>query len=219
MGKAIRVLMVAGMVAGLPFGTAIAQVGLVRMDDFEQCRRAETMAELRLKSCTQVVEDTSRIAEVRADGFLNRGVAKEELGDISGAIADYTEGLKLNPSYRQLYHRRGLAYDEQGKADLAIADFSHAIRLEPKDTEALIYRGLTHAAQGDFDRALMDYDTALAENPDDSIALVIRGEIRETMGRSDTAIADYRRALQLDPQNAEAKEGLARLEAKGANTE
>lgn len=211
-GIAIWLLILAGSLA-VP-GMATAQVGLASADDFEQCRRAETMAELRLKACTSVIEDSSRIAEVRAEAYLNRGGAHEELGNLPPAIADYTEGISLNPSNPTLYHRRGLAYDLDGKRDLAIADFSQAIRINPKDVEALIYRGLSYAAEGDHDRAVLDYDAAIAEEPDDALVLAIRGESREALGNRDSAIADYRRALELDPGNEEAEAGLARLGAR-----
>lgn len=216
LSQAIRVLMAAAMVASFGWG-AVGQIGTAGTDDLDQCRLDETMSELRLKACTRVIEDSQRIADVRAEAFLNRGTAKEELGDIAGAIADYTEGLKLNPNYRQLYLRRGLAYEQDGKRDQAVTDFSQAIRLDPKDAEALIFRGLTYASQGDFGRALMDYDAAIAENPDDDMALVMRGEVREEIGQRESAIADYRRALELNPQNVEAKEGLERL--RGARSE
>lgn len=212
--KAIQTLALAGITAVLGCSTAWAQIGIVRMDDFEQCRRAETMVELRLKSCTAVIEDISKIAEVRAEAYLNRGIAHEELGNIAAAIADYTEGLKFNPDYRMLYHRRGLAHDLDGKRDLAIADFSQAIRIDSKDVEALIYRGLSYAAEGDHSRAILDYDAALAEEPDDAAVLAIRGESREALGDRDRAIADYRKALELDPENDAAGEGLARLGAE-----
>lgn len=205
----IRVLTLTAAV--LACGVAQAQLGAVNLDDFEQCRRPETLAELRLRSCTGVIDDTSRIGDIRAEAYLNRGIAHEELGQIQRAIEDYTQGLKLNPDYRALYNRRGLAYYDEDKRDLAIADFSQAIRLDPKDTEALIYRGLAYAAQDDHDKAILDYNAALAENPDDAAVVAIRGESREANGDRDRAVADYRRALELDPQNEAAAAGLQRL--------
>ena len=204
---------IAAIAVALSCGRATGQVGVgtVTLDDLEQCRRTETMVELRLKSCTNVISDLSRIAEIRAEAYLNRGAAQEDLGKITEAIGDYTQGLKLNPGYRALYHRRGLAYDQEGKTDLAIADFSHAIRLDSQDTEALVYRGLSYASLGDHDRAIQDYNAALADNPDDADILTIRGESREALGDSDRAKADFRRALEIDPENADAAEGLARL--------
>lgn len=210
-GIAIWLLVAASLVVPV---AAAAQIGPSSTDDFERCRRAETLVELKLKACTSVIEDSSRIAEVRAEAYLNRGGAHEELGNISAAIADYTEGMKLNPGNPMLYLRRGLAYDVDGKRELAIADFSQAIRLDPKEVDALVYRGLSHAAEGDHDRAILDYDAALAEEPQDAVVLAIRGESREALGDRDRAIADYRKALELDPRNEAAEAGLARLGAK-----
>lgn len=190
---------------------AVGQVGTARLDDFEQCRRPEAMVELRLKSCTSVIDDSTRITVIRAEAHLNRGIAREELGNLAEAIDDYTQGLKLNPEHRGLYHRRGLAYDQEGKSDLAIADFSHAIRLDPKDVEALIYRGLSYAALGDHHRAILDYDAALDENPDEAAVLAFRGESHEAIGDRERAKADFHRALKLEPGNGDAKAGLARL--------
>ncbi len=66
-GIAIPLLIAVGCIASA--SAAIAQTGIASTDDFEQCRREETMAELRLKACTAVIEDSSRIDEVRAEAF------------------------------------------------------------------------------------------------------------------------------------------------------
>jgi tetratricopeptide (TPR) repeat protein len=211
-GIAIPLLIAVGCIASA--SAAIAQTGIASTDDFEQCRREETMAELRLKACTAVIEDSSRIDEVRAEAFLNRGMAHAQLGDTSAAIADYTQGLKLNPKNRALYNRRGLAYELEGKRDLAIADFTAALSIDPEDIEALVYRGLSYAEAGDYNQAIVDFDTALALNPNDADVLVFRGETREALGDRDKAIEDYRKALSLDPQNEFAEAGLKRLGAK-----
>lgn len=211
-GLAIRFLIVAGSLALT--GPGAAQLGVASIDDFEQCRRDETMVELKMKSCTSVIEDPSRMAAVKAEALLHRGIAREQLGNISAAIADFTEGLKLNPGYRALYHRRGLAYDLAGKRDLAIADFSKAISIDPKDVEALVYRGLSYAEAGDHGRAILDFDAALAEDPKDAAVLAFRGESREALGDRDGAIADYRKSLDIEPGNELAEAGLARLGEK-----
>lgn len=211
MAHAMRMLMAAGLTVGLGPEPASAQIDLAQTDSFELCRRPESMPESRLKSCTAVIEDRSRLPEVRAEAYLNRGIAYEDLDNPDHAIADYTEGLKLNPDHRVLYTHRGLLYDLMGKRDLAIADFSQAVRIDPKDTEALTYRGLAYAAEGDHARAILDYDAALAEEPDNAFLLVMRGESREAAGDRARAIEDYRRALELEPGNEEAEGGLARL--------
>jgi tetratricopeptide (TPR) repeat protein len=180
-------------------------------DDLAQCQREDSLPESRMKSCAALIGDTSLIAEIRAEAYLNRGIAHEELGNIADAIEDYTQAIKLNPEYRILYHYRGLAYDLEGKRDLAIADFSEAIRLDPADTDARVYRGFTYAELGAHEKAIEDFDAVLAIDPNDAIALAGRGESLAALGQNERAIADFRRALEIDPKNEEAAEGLKKL--------
>ena len=46
-------------------------------------------------------------------------------------IAEFTEAIRLDPTYAEAYYRRGLAYDDMEKVDKAEADFDEAIRLSP----------------------------------------------------------------------------------------
>ena len=41
------------------------------------------------------------IVQNQAEDLFNSGLAKSEAGDIPGAIADYTEAIRLNPNYAQ----------------------------------------------------------------------------------------------------------------------
>lgn len=182
--------------------------------DLTACQREESLAENRIETCSRVIADQDQIPEIRAEAYLKRGSAQEDLDNLSEAIEDYTQAIKLNPEYRALYHYRGLAYQRDGKSDLAIADFSEALRLDPQDTEALVYRGLTYASQDAHDKALADYESALAIDPNDPEALTARGESYEAQGQREKALVDFRHALEYDADNEDARDGLQRLGAK-----
>jgi tetratricopeptide (TPR) repeat protein len=182
-------------------------------DDLLACQSDDTLPENKLKSCAAVIADRTQIPEIRAEAYLNRGLAHEDLDKLGDAIEDFSQAIMLNPEYRALYHYRGMAYERDGKADLAIADFSEAIKLDPTDTEALVLRGQAQARIGALDKAMDDYQTALALDPNDPDALTARGEAYETQGERDKAIADFRKALEFDPQHDEAREALKRLGA------
>jgi tetratricopeptide (TPR) repeat protein len=62
-------------------------------------------------------------------------------GDTDRAIADYNEGVRLNPKYAVAFYNRGNAYSRKGDTDRAIADYSEAIRLYPKYALAFCWRG------------------------------------------------------------------------------
>ncbi len=48
-----------------------------------------------------------------AEEYFRRGYARYDQRDFSGAIADYTEAIRLNPEYAAAYNNRGLVYQEQ----------------------------------------------------------------------------------------------------------
>ena len=69
-----------------------------------------------------------------AKAFYNRGVAKDDLGDHPGAIADYDKAIELNPDDDAALNNRGLVKSDLGDYQGAIEDLDKAIRLEPDNS-------------------------------------------------------------------------------------
>lgn len=61
--------------------------------------------------------------------FVDRGMAKVQLGDHRGAIEDLTQAISLDPSNAEAFYWRGLARDALGAANDAQTDFAMAKRL------------------------------------------------------------------------------------------
>jgi Flp pilus assembly protein TadD len=57
-----------------------------------------------------------------ASGYLDRGRARADKGDMDGAIVDYTKAIELDPRSDVAYNNRGLARYHKGDLDEAIAD-------------------------------------------------------------------------------------------------
>ena len=96
-----------------------------------------------------------------ADEFFKSGYNKYETGDYVGAIADYSQAIRLKPDYLEAYNNRGSAKNGLSKYIEAITDYTETIRLNPNCAEAYYGRGAAKynlgrkkAACADFRRAL-----------------------------------------------------------------
>lgn len=94
-----------------------------------------------------------------ANAYNNRGNARDEKGDIDGAVGDYTEALRLNLNCAAAYYNRGNARAKKGDMDGAVDDYTEALRLNP-DFAAYTNRGLALKARGDMEAAQRDFDKA-----------------------------------------------------------
>jgi len=63
------------------------------------------------------------------DEVMKQGNLLRDQGDFDGAIAAYTEAIRLNPQDAQPYSGRGRAYLRKDELDKAIADCNKPYRL------------------------------------------------------------------------------------------
>ncbi|MEE3716964.1 tetratricopeptide repeat protein [Tumidithrix elongata RA019] len=95
-----------------------------------------------------------------AKDYIVQGYAKYELGDYQGAIADFTEVVRLAPNDSNAYYCRGNSKVKLGDYQGAIADFTEVIRLDPNDANAYFSRGYAKYELGDKKVAIADYNEA-----------------------------------------------------------
>ena len=105
-------------------------------------------------------------------GAGNRGSAYASQRIFSKAMSDYTEAIRLKPTYVHAYTSRGLVYDTWYEYDKAIADYSEAIRLKPDHGLAYYLRAISYVGKGE--QAKAEADAAKAEqlgfSPDEYVA-------------------------------------------------
>jgi len=107
---------------------------------------------------------------VNADYYYNKGHAGLQSGDHDGAIADYTQALKLDPKLVYALIARGAAYYSKGDYRSAVEDYSRSIELEPNDAGVFNSRGNAYRKMGDYDKAAADFEAALRIDPDNAEA-------------------------------------------------
>lgn len=148
--------------------------------------------------------------------FHNRGDARKDMGDIDGAIADYTEALRVNPEFIWSLRNRGyLLYKEKDDAVAALADINRAVELAPRAAWGYVDRAAVREGQGKYAEAYADYQQALALEPENPRILYRLAVLR--FYQHDFADAEHyfsqSIALDSDKENSTAyyRRGLARL--------
>ena len=72
-------------------------------------------------------------------------------GDYDLAIADYSEGMRLDPKIVAAYAGRGASYLRKGNVDLALKDLNEGLRLNPNNSAVHNGLGGYHLAKGEYD--------------------------------------------------------------------
>jgi tetratricopeptide (TPR) repeat protein len=89
------------------------------------------------------------------DAYLADGIYEDR------AIADYDEGLRLEPNNAAALRNRGFLNAKRQRYDRAIEDFDEAIRLDPNVAASFSGRAYALRFVGQYDRAIADYRKAL----------------------------------------------------------
>ena len=160
----------------------------------------------RFRGCTAIIERAAdESAERRATAYLRRGSAREDVNqDVAGAIADYSEAIRLAPDRAEAYGRRGLAYARRGEHDGTIADLDTALKLDPDVLSPDTYRvfrarGLANFHKGEYDRAIADHTEEIRLKPFYADGYLYRAAAYLAKGDADQAIIEYTEAIRVEP--------------------
>jgi tetratricopeptide (TPR) repeat protein len=97
---------------------------------------------------------------------FRRGLARARMGDLAGAIEDFSHVISDDPGHHIAMVNRGEAYLEGQDYLRAVADFDNALSLDPDDAMTLNDRGVARQRLERFDAALEDFTQASRINPD-----------------------------------------------------
>ncbi len=186
------------------------------VDDKELCLADSSDADVKIKSCTAVIESHPD-KKLLPQFLLDRGNSYIRRDKYDEAIRDFDEAIRLSPDSVALLRNRGTAYRirgekagpqldkrSQGKEvghsaedfELAIRDYTQAIKLNPKLTQAYFQRGLTYVDMREAARAIPDFDAAIKLEPKNGMFLKTRCGAKTIVGELQAALADCAIALK-----------------------
>ena len=137
-----------------------------------------------------------------AVSYYNRAVTRYELGDKSGAIADYSEVVRIDPTHAIAYNNRALVREELGNKEGAISDLNRALLLDPHRCVTYCNRGVIRLELGDKVGAIEDFTYAIQLEGDCAIAYLQRGLARLKLGNKMGAVEDFTALIHHDGQDA-----------------
>ena len=154
-----------------------------------------------------------RVENKEYEGYFLRGVAKYNLDDLGGALADFTKALEENPVYTQAYQYRAITRSRMGLYQEALDDFSNALSIRPSNASTYYSRGVTYFLNREFQKSIDDFSQFLKIEPRQVEGYTSRGTSHLYLKDTVEALKDYDRAIKVNPYWSDAymRKGLLEL--------
>jgi tetratricopeptide (TPR) repeat protein len=131
---------------------------------------------------------------------LRRGLAKEKLGDLEGAVADFDRAIQGAPNDSIAWNVRGWVKYLKKDFDGAIDDAGRAIRLDPNSGAAYGTRAWARYGNGDIPGAVEDFRRAVGLLPSGSADFLLdRGMLAFIGQEYAQALSSWELAGSKDP--------------------
>lgn len=143
---------------------------------------------------TQVIE----LEPKNLDAYFYRGLAKNDLGDYSGAIVDYSKIIVLEPDADTFYNRGNSRYSINDYAG-AQEDYQSAFKLDSNFLDALYSLGCVKYDVGDFEGSIKDFTTLINAIPNQTKFYFHRALAAVALENHALALNDYSLAILVEP--------------------
>lgn len=117
------------------------------------------------------------------------------------AVAEYTEALHVDPTYKDAVLNRAVAYDALGMTHLALGDFKAALTLDQENPAYRFNYANFLQRIGELEAAEREFRTAIAVAPTYVPALNNLGALLKSQHRVDEAESVYIQALRCSPKD------------------
>lgn len=149
---------------------------------------------LAVRYFSQVIDAKPYLSEP----YFLRAIAKYNLEDYAGALADATLATEVNPFQPDAWEVRGVAHQCLDRHADAVADYTRALELLPHNRQLLFNKALAQESARLYADADSTYGELLEFYPRFADAYVGRAQLRLQQADTVAARADLGRALELD---------------------
>jgi tetratricopeptide (TPR) repeat protein len=157
-----------------------------------------------VEACTEALNHKIFDGDANFFLFADRAAAYFAQGDLSRALDDFDEAIKLAPRNADLYYNRGVFYAAQPDNNAALRDLTAALSINPKHLAALRKRARIYQIQGNLSAARADYSEAISLQPQAADLRNERACVYLLQGEFQNAVADETQAIQFNPNLARA---------------
>lgn len=131
--------------------------------------------------------------------YNNRGEYYYQQGELEKALADYNEGIRIQPNQPSPYNNRAIIYYKRKQYDLALKDIEKALSIEPEYAAAYNNKGNIYYNIPDYDSAIVAFQKAVTLFENYPTAWCNLGSSYLQKGDLQSALTNYKKALQYDP--------------------
>lgn len=184
--------------AYLARATSLEELGKKLKDPAAKTKAFEAQRDTML-SLLELLPDQPQLAPTRSAALYRLGVAERLLGDLTDAVASFSEALELNSGLGEAYFRRGICFFYMGEEELAAGDFEQAAAINFDSPRANYWLGRCWARRGDFYEAVRAYSASIAVSDRYVEAYAGRGLANMRLGDYERALIDFNEAIRIRP--------------------
>ncbi len=133
----------------------------------------------------------------KSRAFLKTAIAKNRIGDFSGAIKYATLAIKNDPDNINAYLERAVSHNFTGNYTQAIRDATKVLSKDPSNISALNVRSWALNKLGNYKSAREDASRAIEINPNYADAWFNKAVAMENMGKYKEMLDNYQKAAML----------------------
>ncbi len=169
-----RAMEIQGLIlADIKNGEVVREAGA----DLPLCRNAQSEIKSRGEACDRLIKRGGLPAGIMAQAYVGRAWMRDNLKDNVGAIADYSETIRLDPKSADAFNNRGGLLLQRGELIDALRDFDEAIKINARHVWAMANRAEAWRMQGKLAEAQSEIKRAIAIEASNPRAKVVDGRI------------------------------------------